>query len=335
MADTVETPAATTEQAQVSIEMPDGVTLTGIGGDTEALREQFETRQDEIAPAAPVVEAPKPAAEVKPPTRGQKRFAELTREREDANRRAEAAEAKLKEFEAKQAAPVAAAPVAPVQSPALPVPAAPVAPVVPAVVQPTRPEPTEEEVGTKYPTYSAFVKDLAAWTVEQERTKLYADIDARSTARIEADRASRTRMSYVNDQVFPAGKAAYQDFDAVLSANTTITPHVVHDAILALPDPKSAADVLYLLSKDQAKLTEVISLAVNPLKLGIAIAQLIPRESVALPASTAPVVRTTNAPAPPQPVGAGSRTTSPSIEELASKGEYEAYKAARAAQRAS
>lgn len=329
MADTVEAPAPTaptTEQAaQASIEMPNGIVLTGIGGDTEAVQKQFEARAEELTDAQPETqESAKQPADKKPI---RKRLGQLTYEREEATRRADAAEARIKELEAKIAAPVAA--------PVVPQAVAPVAaPVIPAEIPSTRTKPTEDQVGTKYQTYSDFVEDLADWKAEQREARLLSTLDARAKTSIEVERASRNRMDYVNTKVFPAGKAAYQDFDAVLNANTTPTPHIVHEAILAL-EPEAAAHALYVLSKDQAKLNDVIGLAAQPVKLGIFLAQLMPRASVASPASTAPVVRTTNAPAPPQPVGAGSRTTSPSIEELANKGEYEAYKAARAAQRAS
>ncbi len=305
--------------AQQSIEMPNGIVLTGVGGDVDAIRDTLEERHEEqhspATKASPIAATTDPEPPKK--TRGQKRFDELTAAVGDEKRRADAAEAKLKELEAKAPAAVVAAPV--VTAPAILVPAA-------------RTKPTEDMVGSKYQTYSDFVEDLADWKAEQREVKLRADLDAQSTQRIEADRASRTRMDFVNTTVFPAGRAAYPDFDAVLSSNTTMTPGIVHEAILKLPNPEHA---LYVLAKDQAKLDSIIALATDPLKLGIAIAQLMPRESVASPASTAPVVRTTNAPAPIQPVGAGTRTTSPTIEELAQKGDYEAYKAARKAQRAS
>ena len=307
--------------AQQSIEMPNGIVLTGVGGDVEAIRENIEERhgdQPETDPVAPVAATPSAVEPVKK-TRGQKRFDELTAERENEKRRADAAEAKIKEIEAK------AAPVPTVASVA----AAAAAVVPPA---PSRAKPVETEVGVKYQTYSDFVEDLADWKAEQRELKLRRDLDAQSTQRIEADRATRTRMDFVNTTVFPAGRAAYPDFDAVLNSNTTMTPGIVHEAILRLPNPEHA---LYALAKDQPKLDAMIALANDPIKLGMSLAQLMPRESVAPPASTAPVVRTTNAPAPIQPVGAGTRTTSPTIEELANKGEYEAYKAARKAQRAS
>ena len=293
------------------IEMPGGITLTGMGGDPEALQETFEQRIEEQQPPAAAVTEPEPAAQPIKRTRGQKRFDELTAERETEKRRADAAEARAKELEARLTPAV----VAPVAQTA----------IQPVVSTLTRPEPTEDEVGTKYQTYSAFVKDLAAWTVEQERTKLFADLDARSTERIEADRTSRTRADYVNNTVFPAGRAAYQDFDAVLKkVDGTLIPPAYQQAILSLPNPEH---VMYALASDETKLKAVLGIT-DGVQLGIHLAQLMPRESVAPPASTAPVVRTTNATPPIQPVGASSRTTNPSVEEAALDSQ-EAYRRAR------
>ncbi len=314
--------------AQHSIEMPDGVVLSGVGGDAEALRIHFEERAEERAdaqqptPTEPAAAKSQAAVEGHK-TRGQKRFDKLTAEAAEATRRADAAEARAKELETKLAAAPTVAPVA-----TQPV-AEPTQPVAPVAATPTRPKPSEAEVGEKYQTYSDFVEDLADWKAEQRELKLVATLDARSTARIEADRATRNRTEYVNGTVFPAGRAAYPDFDAVLKANQRPVSPLHHEAILKLPHPEH---VLYALCKDDAKL-EKISAITDPIQLGIELAQLIPRESVAPPASTAPVVRTTNVPPPIQPVGASTRTTSPTIEELAKAGEYEAYKAARAAAR--
>lgn len=310
MADAIETPV---EGQQSSVEMPNGVVLTGNGGDIEALREQFEERHEEIQPAAKTVE-PVAAAVEEPQKepRGRKRFDQLTAEREAEKRRADTAEAENKELKARLALPVQ-----PVQPPAQP---------VAVETAATRTKPVEAEVGTKYQTYSDFVEDLADWKDEQREAKLRIDLDARSTQRIEADRASRTRASYVKDQVFPAGRAVYPDFDAVLKGTDKFVPGQIQEAILRLPNPEHA---IYALAKDDSQIDGLVKLMADPLSLGIAVAQLMPREPVALPASTAPVVRTTNAPAPIQPVGAGSRTTSPTLEELAKAGNYDAYKAQR------
>ncbi len=310
---------AVDQNAQASIELESGVTLTGIGGDLDAIRESIEDRQDAQAPPPAKIEPPTPAQPEVKKTRGQKRFDELTAQRETEAReraaeklRADTAEARIKELESKfTAATTAPAPAATIEAPV------------------TRQKPTEAMVGDKYQTYADFVEDLADWKAEQRDIKLQNDLDARSTARIEADQASRTLAATAND-AFTRGRAAYPDFDAMLkSADGVIIPLDYQKAILRVPH---AEHVMYGLAKDQAKLKAILAIT-DGVQLGMELAQFMPRESVAPPASTAPVVRTTNAPAPIQPVGAGSRTTSPTAEELAAKGEYEAYKALRAEQR--
>ncbi len=318
--ETLEAPAQPNPSEQHRIEMPDGVVLSGMGGDVDAITESFEQRHEELhpepaaaEPVAPVTATPAEPVD-KPRTRGQKRFDQLTAERETEKRRADAAEARAKELEAKLTAPVPQ-PVAVVEPPNAPVVA-------------ERAKPQESEVGTKYPSYADFVEDLSDWKSEQKIAALRTELDARTGARIEAVQASRTRSDYVNTKVFPAGRTVYPDFDAVLQSaleRKQMVPFAAQEAILKLPNPEHA---IYALAKDDAKVADIVKVIHDPVMLGIAISQLMPRESVASPASTAPVVRTTNAPAPPQPVGAGTRTTSPSVEEAALVSQ-EAYRRAR------
>lgn len=292
---------------QATIEMPNGVTFTGMGGDGDAFREQVEERHEELGKTVDVAPA---TAEKPKPVR--KRLDELTFQREEANRRAEAAEAKIKELEAKIAAPAVAKPAdAPV--------------TVPETV--VRAKPAETEVGTKYPSYSDYVEDLADWKAEQREMKFRQELEARSTASIEADRASRTIAASASD-AFTRGRAAYPDFDAVLkAADGVIIPMEYQKAILKLPNPEHA---MYGLAQDQTKLKAILNIT-DGVQLGMELAQFMPRETGASPAPPALVVRTTNAPAPTQPVGSGSRTTRPSLQELADSGNYDAYKKARAA----
>jgi hypothetical protein len=326
MADPTET-AVVGEQHD--IELPGGIVVSGMGGDVEALREAFEERHEERTGETPEPEPepeptptpePKAAAAAEPPvttpkvdkrTRGQKRFDELTAKAEEAARRAEAAEAKAKALEAKLASPVAEPPV-PVVAREEPKPA-----TIAAVDAPTRPQPLETEVGTKYATYGDFILDTARWASEQESVKLRKDLDARSSARIEAERASRSRADLATTAI-ARGRTAYPDFDAVLDTVADILlPPAYQDAILSVPDPEH---VMYALAKDRTKLQSILKIQ-NGVQLGMELAKLVPSAAVAPPASTAPVVRTTNAPAPVQPVGASARTTSVSSAELADHGD--------------
>lgn len=307
------TEAPTADQGD--IELANGITLSGMGGDVDALREQFEERHEERAATQPAKPTATAVAEKEP--KGRERYGKLTRERDDSLAKLTAAETRVRELEAQIAAP----PVAPIAE---------VPRVVPPAVeaQPTRPKPTEAGIGTKYAEYADFVEDLADWKAEQREAKLIADLEARSTQRIEADRASRTLADHVKDVIFPAGRAHYTDFDATIAASSKSVPYAVQAAVFKLAHPEH---LIYALAKDETKIDGLAALMADPIALGIAVAQLMPRESVASPASTAPVVRSTNVPAPIQPVGAGTRTTKPTLQELAASGDYDAYKAARAA----
>jgi len=308
---------ATPEQLQHTIEMPNGVVLSGMGGDPEELRIQFEDRADERAPEPPAASEPVAAAPVEPPavdkrTRGQKRFDELTQKAEEAVRRADAAEAKTKELEAKLNAP-------PQPPPAREEPKAQVPPQSAngASAEPTRQKPTEAEVGVKYATYADFIEDLADWKSEQREIKLRHDLDAQSTQRIEADRASRSQADLAT-QAVARGRVVYPDFDAVLDTVADILIPPSHQAaIMSMPNFEHA---MYGLAKDRATLQAFLKIQ-NPVQAGLELAKFIPSAAVASPASTAPVVRPTNAPAPVQPVGASTRTTSPSSAELADHGD--------------
>jgi hypothetical protein len=320
MADTTET-AATIEQHD--IELPNGVVVSGMGGDVDALREAFEERHEERTGETPEPEPepeptpdePKPAAvaktvetpKVDKRTRGQKRFDELTLKAEDAARRADAAEAKAKELEAKLAA-------APVVEPKPPVPTR---EETQPIVTAGRPKPTEAEVGAKYQTYADFIEDLADWKAEQRISAAQKDLDARTTARIEAERASRSRTDRASEAM-TRGRTVYPDFDAVLgTVNDILIPPDYQQAILSVESPEH---VMYALAKDRTKLQTILKIQ-SGVQLGLALAKLVPSAAVASPASTAPVVRTTNAPAPVQPVGASARTTSPTSAELADHGD--------------
>jgi hypothetical protein len=310
----------TPTDAQHTVELDNGIVLAGMGGDHEALQAQFEDRAEALtgtpvegtsetqapsaAPAPPLTEP------VEPTPRGRKRYDVLTREREDAIRARdvektarEAAEAKARDLEARLVAPPATAPP--------PVPA-------PRVTEGIRAKPVEEEIGIKYATHADFIVDLARWVVEGERAELIQTLDARTTSRIEADRASRNRMDLANN-AFARGRSAYPDFDARLNAPEVakiLLPPSHQAAILAMPE---AEHVMYELASHPETLQRLVSLPPS-VELGMELARLVPRTAVASPASTASVVRSTLVPAPPQPVGSGTRTTNPSAADIAMKG---------------
>lgn len=304
----------------------DGRTLSGVGADADTLAEVMDRHAPEEAQAEPSAkqDAAKPVEAEKPV---RKRFAQLTYEREEQKRRADAAEKELSELRAKAAQP------APIQSaqPAISEASTVAGPSSPngrgdSGNQSTRPKPTSDMIGDQYKTWEDFQEDLIDWKNEVLIAK---EFDARIRAGIEADRASRTFSDHVN-QVFTKGREAYTDFDAVRSggpgANVMMDKQRL-DAIMAHP---AAEHLCYAVSRDAATAQRLATCP--PFDFGVELARLAPTGSAAPPASTAQPSLAT-APAPYQPVGSGSRTTAQSSADAAKTGDYEAYKARRNAER--
>jgi len=317
--------------APVSVESSDGRILTGVGV-TEASLEKTMERHAPDAPEPSTVAADAPDQSQPKPSRGAKRFDQLTAEREEARR--EAAAAKHERDELARQLAQRAAPVAPasVPSPAVAAPAAAAAP------SPTRPKPSESEVGDKYESYADFVEDLADWKSEQRLAAL--DFDARIRSSIEADRASRSFVEHV-DQVKAKAREVYQDFDAVLkkgpgaeiSLGQTDAQAVARvETILRSPH---AEHLLYAISKDAAIAQQLAQY--SDIEFGMALSRFVPPAdtSVASPASTG-IRRPVVAPAPFTPVSGGSKTSVTSSSELAKKGfdfDRSGYREKRAAER--
>lgn len=327
-----ETPAPDSN-AQVSHEI-DGRVLTGVGGTPEAL----DTLQGRYAPESepagegtPVAPADgKPASEApaqtsEKPSRGRQRFADLTREREEARQEAAAAKAERDaisrerdELRARFAQP--AAPPTPQERPA---------------PQYTRAKPSVDDVGTKYQTYEDFTEDLADWKTEQ---RLATELDTRIGSRIEADRANRDFLATV-ERTRDAGRKAYADFDAQLTGGPGAlvplgpTPaEAMQRAAWVIQHPQSA-HIQYAILKDGDLARRLQQM--DPVSFGHAIASLAPSGSGAQLASPARTGSVTP-PAPFQPVGSGSKTTTPSSAELVKGGfdfDKSGYRERRAAER--
>lgn len=321
--------AATTPDpnATVSHEQ-DGRTLSGVGTTAEALAEVMERHAPvEEAPATP--SQPAQATEPPKPTRGQARFSELTQARKDAEAKAAAYEKELTELRAKVGAPPSTAPPAPPSSPA-PVVSSPSVPnggdsgrfTPPA---PTRQQPSEDEVGTKYKTYAEFVVDSARWVAEQQQ----ADIDARIRSSIEADRATRDFLSHA-ESTWAKGRKVYADFDAMRTTGPGSQVPLHPEKINAILFHPQSEHLQYAIVKDGA-LAQRLAQA-NPIEFGLLLAALAPTAAAAPLASTATSGSITP-PAPMQPVGSGSKTTTTPSAEFAAKGDYESYKARRAEER--
>lgn len=313
----------------VSVEDSSGRILSGVGVSESSLKETMTERPADKpsaeTPAPPAV-APSPRPETpqaasleeendpdsllqrnpdgtfKKPTRGQKRFAQLTAAREEQERLRMQAESRASELERRLAAMESQRSSAPAVAP----------PSQPVSVPATRQKPVEDEIGTKYQTYADFAEDLADWKVEQRLAALNFDALVRSG--IEADRASRSRQEYVQSFLTRA-KAAYPDFDAVLqNAHTVEFPD-----LSVLVNAPNAEHLVYALAKDPV-LAQQIATERDPVRLGYLMASVQPPQMTPPPASSpAPVAST--APAPYQPVGSGSKTTTPSLDELANSGD--------------
>lgn len=306
---------------QVSAADADGRTLTGVGVAPEALQATI----DQATERAPQPETPPrdESGKFQKPTRGQKRFSQLTAAREqeaaraaEAIARAEAAERERDELKARLETP--APPVTDVQAP----------PPAPAPERPqfTKPLPTLAEFAERPDAIEAHARAVAEWVLEKDKFERQDDLDARIGARLEADRASRAFLDRVRD-VGARGKEAYPDFEAVIAKQTEPIFHPAQLQVIAEMD--GSEHVQYALAKNLPEAKRIARL--DPIRFGMEIAKLVPSAPVASPASTVRPVAQTNAPPPIQPVGSGTRTTSPSLAELAASGNFEAYQAARRA----
>lgn len=324
---------AVSDLSTISVER-EGRVLSGVGVSEDVLHEAM----DRLTPDAPAPETPAPTPDApvrevarddtgrfapktdptpeKPP-RGATRFSQLTSERDKAAYRAEQAEKRAQELEARLAAAEQARTTTPE-----PTRTAPETPPTPGL----RKRPTVQEIGATYADWDAYEADLGAWFEEREQG-LLSQFDARLQERIEADRASRA-VTERTDKIRTAGRQAYADFDAVVNAATVDTPMWQQQAIAEHPE---SARLFYTIAKDPALNRRLAEIA-NPVQFGVELGQLLMPSAVASPASTA-AARISQAPAPIQPVSGGTTTTSPPLHDLAEKGDYPAYKARREADR--
>lgn len=321
--------------AQVS-HSQDGRTLTGMGVSAESLQEVMDARapvdettttaQPAPVPAAAAADAPQPKQ-----TRGQARFSELTQARKDAEAKAEAAEKRAADLEARlNQAPVAQSSPSPVAERGIPSVPNGGASGQPQPSQPTRPEPTEDEVGPglKYETYGAFVKDQSKWEWEQQQEA----ISQRVRHGIEAHTTHQAFLAHV-ESTRTKGRSAYKDFDAMLQSGPGTHVNMPHSAIQQIYQLPNSEHVQYAIMKDGNLAQELAGLAAtNPYAFGLRLATIAPAAPAAPPASTGNPGSATPPP-PMQPVGSGSHTTTLSSADHAKASNYAAYKAARAAER--
>jgi hypothetical protein len=308
----------------VSVES-NGRILSGVGVSEDSLLDTMEAREPapvekaepekppvgEPAPAPAATETPAQAAErarddsgkFTGQTRGQKRFDQLTREREEAAKRASDAEQRAKDLEARlQAMEQAQRQPAPQERPQPPQ-AKPQTPTAPKIAE------FIAQIGTQYQTYEDA---LEAYTDARDVFR-QQEFDARIRQSIEADRASRDFRTHVST-VFEQGRKSFPDFDAVVARSRVVFPDAIRYRIAQAPN---ADALMYALCKDDTLAARIAQMR-DPVQIGWELARVVPPAAVASPASTVPAVST--APAPYQPVGSGSKTTQPSLDELAMNG---------------
>ncbi len=306
-----------------------GRVLSGVGVTIDSLAETMDRHAPEepAADAPPAVSnAPQPPAAPVKQAKGRERFSELAKQRDTERQRAETAERERDELRARLSAPPAAVhPPEPVRMP----PQAPAAPLLQPGASQTRPQPTEDEIGTKYKSYADFVVDSARWVSEQSTP----DIDARVRASIEADRVNRSFSEQV-ERTRTKGRQSYADFDAMLQNGPgTMVSLGSPDKLQAIVLHPNSEHLQYAIMKD-AGLAQYLA-GLGPIEFGWALSQIAPSSPAAQPASTG-VSGAVTPPPPYQPVGTGSKTTVTPSADLPKRGfdfDKSGYREKRAAER--
>jgi hypothetical protein len=318
--------AAPDPNAITTHESATGRTLSGMGVTSEALADVMERHEPE--PVEAPTETPSTPAEPVKQSRGQARFAELTKARKEAEAKAATYERELAELRAQVQPPTA--PTPPATAPVAAAAQAPPSPSGPergdsGLPSGSRPQPTEDEIGTKYKTYAEFVLDSARWVAEEQQS----GIDARIRQSIEADRASRDFLNHA-ESTWAKGRKVYADFDAMRTTGPGSQVPMDHAKIQAILQHPQSEHVQYAIVKDGA-LAQKLAQA-NPIEFGMLLSTVAPTNGAAPLAST-PSAGTMTPPAPIQPVGSGSPTTPSPSADAARKGNYAEYKARREQER--
>jgi len=315
----------------------DGRVLSGVGATTERLAEVMDRHAPDApessesaplgTPASPTDEAPAPETSAPVESRGRKRFADLTRERDEAKAAREAAERERDELKARLEQPA--------QTPAAP--------------QTPPPAPSQPAQFT-FPDYETFVANgnATASYDDWRRAELYAfsewkdqqtNLDARIRQALESDRETRSFAEMV-ENTRKKGRETYKDFDTVLASGPGAliplgpTPaEAIQRAQFVIRHPQSE-HLQYAILRDGALARRLQQM--NAYDFGMTIAGLAPNGSGVSLASPA-VTGSAPPPAPYQPVGGGGKTTASPSAELVKKAGYDfdksGYREKRAAER--
>jgi len=321
----------------------DGRVLSGVGVSADRLADTMERHSSDAeasqstADTGAAVEEPDTGASASTsasdskPSRGRQRFADLTRERDDAKAAREketelrvAAERERDELKARSQ----------------------------RFEQDHKPQPTATTTPPQFtfPDYESFVANgnTTATYDDWRRAELYAfsewkdqqtNLDGRIRQAIDADRQSRSFQDTVA-RTHQTARETYADFDTLLASGPGAavplgpTPQeAIQRAVFIVHHPQSAhLQHAILRDGDLARSLQQM----NAYEFGIKIAQLAPNGSGASLASPA-VPGSAPPPAPYQPVGGGGKTTAPASAELVKRAGHDfdksGYREKRAAER--
>lgn len=301
--------------AQVSHES-NGRVLSGVGVSVERLEDAMERHAPkEPEPVAPKGTPDAPSGEVgaAAPSRGRQRFADLTKERDEA-RDETAREKSAREAAERELAELRAQRTQPREEP--------------------KPEPKKPEKFPKLEEWAADPKnagkDWEDYADERQDWRMglrAGETDQRIRDYVAGERAEQEFLSAARSAQ-DRGRKAYADFDTVLNSPAGKIPmgptpeQAMQRAQHIIEHPQSE-HVQYAILKDEA-LARRLNQA-SDYEFGAIIAGLVPTEK--------PRATWTPPPSPHPTVGAHSRTETPTSGELAGKGDYEAYRARRAQER--
>lgn len=324
----------------------DGRILSGVGvstRDLEAVMERHAPPESKAEKAATPQQAEPPKADgtqavTEPPkeSKGRQRFSDLTKERDEAKARADEAAAKAAQLEKERdelKAKIQTPPAAPQQAAAVqPQQVAPSPSFVPPQQQQvvTRPQPSVNDIGTKYPTYEDFVADMSRWTFEQGAL----DVQRQIRQTIEQDRAAQAFQALVQ-ATHSKARAAYPDFDEVYRSGPGGQVPMPMDRLQAIYAAPNSEHLQYVILKDPALAQKLATLPA--IEFGMELAKLTTATPAASPASTGSVSGSVTPPPPYQPVGGNGKTTATPSAELVKKAGFDfdksGYREKRAAER--
>lgn len=178
--------------------------------------------------------------------------------------------------------------------------------------EPTRPKPSEDEIGDKYPTHAAFVEDLTDWKFEQRiaaAQQTYQQQQA-TEAQAQVQREFNAALDTYRGRA-KSFMAKHADFDDLVKSNATINfPPAVFKSIIQ--DDNGPAFMYHLLTHPD-QLAEVVTLWDEKLPSDVHVANatrwLSSRAQAVITGSAAPTPPLPPASRPPNPVRTGPMKT--------------------------